>query len=113
MDVPSPDPLVRWRFSVRGDVERSVDGGLTWTHESVGGSRADLLTGVAPSSSVCWLAGQRGVVLRFTTADGWLRVSLPKSTPVVSIIATDALNATVQLAGGGTLTTTDGGKTWQ
>ena len=113
VEVPSPDPLVRWRFTFRGDVERSNDAGLTWTREPLAGARADLLSGVGPTSALWWLAGRGGGVLRFTSADGWQRVSLPDRAHIVSITASDAQNATVRLAGGRTLSTTDGGKAWR
>jgi hypothetical protein len=112
VDVTSPDPLARWRFTRRGDVERSMDGGLSWTRERIPGARADLLAGAAPSSSVCWFGGRDGLVLRFTTSDGWQRVPLPVGAHVLTIEATDAQSATVHVSGG-RFTTKDGGKTWQ
>ena len=110
IDVTSPDPLIRWRFSPQGQVERSIDGGVTWTRESFGRAPA-LSTGVAPSPSVCWLAGRDGVVLRFTSATGWQRVPLPVPADIVTIEATDAMHATVTFPGG-RATTDNGGKTW-
>lgn len=111
-EVPSPDPLVRWRFSAEGEVEHSSDGGVSWTRQPF--SRAGMLVaGTAPSASVCWLAGPRGVVLRFTTARGWQRFSIPYSPDIVSIHAADAENATVVLASGRRLSTTDGGANWR
>lgn len=110
--IPSPDPLVRWRFSLRGQVERSIDGGATWTRQAVPVTGV-LATGSAPSSSVCWIAGGGGLILRFTAAEGWRRAMLPAVADVVTITAETADRATVTLADGSRLTTTDGGATWR
>jgi hypothetical protein len=112
VEVPSPEPLIRWRFTPGGDVERSADAGLTWTREQIGGTRVQLIAGAAPSSSVCWLAGRDGVVLRFTSAEGWQRVPLPVRANVISIVASDAQHAIVRVQDG-QLRTTDGGQTWR
>jgi hypothetical protein len=110
-DVPSPDPLVKWRFAA-GAVQRSTDGGVTWTHESVG-TPASIVAGAAPSSSACWLIGRAGLVLRFTTARGWQRLTIPNAPDLVAVEAKDADNATVTLANGQRLTTVDRGATWR
>lgn len=112
VEVPSPEPLIRWRFTPGGDVERSADAGLTWMREQIGGARVPLIAGAAPSSSVCWLTGRDGVVLRFTSAEGWQRVPLPVRAHVISIVASDAQNAIVRVQDA-QFRTTDGGKTWR
>jgi photosystem II stability/assembly factor-like uncharacterized protein len=111
IDVASPDPLVKWRFSA-GLVEQSADGGITWTRQPVG-SPAVIVAGVAPSSSACWLVGTGGLVLRFTTARGWQRLTVSNAPDLVAVDAKDADNATVTLANGRRLTTSDGGATWR
>jgi hypothetical protein len=110
-EVASPDPLVRWRFSPRGDVQRSTDGGETWAQATTA-DNTRIVAGSAPSSSVCWLAGRGGAVLRFTTARGWQRLTVPDAPDLSGIDAKDANTATVTLANGRRLTTTDGGVSW-
>ena len=112
VDVHSADPLVRWRFTRGGDVERSADGGVTWTREPIPGPRVRLIVGIAPSASVCWLAGAGGVVLRFTAEQGWRRVPLPVRGDADWMDASDAQNAWVRVQGR-RFTTTDGGRTWR
>jgi photosystem II stability/assembly factor-like uncharacterized protein len=43
----------------------------------------------------------------------WQRVAFPESVDLVSIRASDGVNATVTAADGRTFTTTDGGRTWR
>ena len=96
-----------------GQVERSVDGGLTWQTQTTG-VNAVLMAGVAPSSNVCWLVGWRGVVLK--TTDGgqtWTRVAFPEEIDLLAVVADDDKVATVTAAGGRQLHTTDGGRTWR
>lgn len=109
--VAVPNSPVRWRFSAAGGVERSNDGGATWTPEQIAASGA-LTTGSAPAASVCWLAGRGGIVLRFTTQLGWQRFTLPGSPDVAVINAKDEQRADVMLSDGSRLRTTDGGRTW-
>ena len=62
---------------------------------------------------MCWLVGRAGAVLRST--DGgrqWQRVAFPEAEDLVAVRASSALAATVDLAGGRRLGTTDGGRTW-
>lgn len=110
IEVASPDPLAKWRFA-SGVVERSADSGVTWTRESTG-TTSPIVAGSSPSPSVCWLVGRAGVVLRFTTARGWQRIDVPGAPDLAAVEAKDAENATVTLANGRRLTTTNGGGAW-
>ena len=111
--IQSPDRSVRWRISGQSQVERSVDGGLTWQTQTTG-VNAVLIAGIAPSSNVCWLVGWRGVVLK--TTDGgqtWTRVAFPEEIHLMAVVADDDKVATVTAAGGRQLHTTDGGGSWK
>jgi hypothetical protein len=110
-EVRTPDGRVRWR--VRGRVvERSTDAGTTWSPAPTG-LDVQLTGGSAPADAVCWLIGQRGVVLLSTDGLTWRRVPFPEATDLSAIQASDARNATVATADGRTFTTTDGGQTWR
>lgn len=124
-----PAPPARWRVMrsannaggvmldaasavVGARAERSTDGGATWQPASIDPAPA-ITAGVAPSSTVCWLIGQKGVV--FLTTDGlhFARVGFPEAVDLVSIRATDARHADITAADGRVFTTTDGGATWR
>jgi photosystem II stability/assembly factor-like uncharacterized protein len=109
--IVSPDPNVQWRLSGR-TVERSADAGRTWQMQPTGAD-ADLLAGAAPSASVCWLVGGRGLVLVSTDGATWRRVNFPDRTAdLAGVTATSALVAAVTSASGRTYRTSDGGVTW-
>ena len=111
--IQSPDRSVRWRITGQSQVERSVDGGLSWQTQTTG-VNAVLIAGMAPSSNVCWLVGWRGVVLK--TTDGgqtWTRVAFPEELNLMAVVADDDKVATVTAAGGRQLHTTDGGGRWK
>ncbi len=105
---------MRWRIIAGTRVERSIDAGVTWTALPIEPAlTTPLEAGVATSQSNCWLVGREGVVL--VTSDGrtFRRVSLPESVQLVSVIATDALRATVTAVDGRMFSTIDGGLTWK
>jgi hypothetical protein len=99
----------RWR-AIGRTVERSVNGGATWMEEF---TAPQLLTaGAAVSPDVAWLAGERGLVVRRTPA-GWMVVSRPAAETITAIRASGATAATVTLASGRMLETSDAGVTWR
>jgi len=111
-EVVSPNPRIRWRVGPGLIVQRSADGGATWTTQRSGAS-AELSAGSAPATEVCWLVGRGGLVLRTTDAGlQWQRVPFPESVDVISITASTARNATVALVDGRRFTTSDGGVRW-
>jgi hypothetical protein len=66
----------------------------------------------APLMDVCWVAGQRGLVLRSTDRQTWQRINFPEMADLSAVTATDAQHAAVMTADGRTLSTADGGLTW-
>ena len=65
IEILSPDPAIRWRIAGadRAAFHRwRIDGG---TRLPIGAT-AELVAGAAPSTTVCWLVGRGGVVLRST-----------------------------------------------
>jgi len=103
---------VRWRIVAGVTVERSTDGGSTWQTQPTGAT-ARLTAGAAPSSLVCWLVGNGGVVLLSKNGQTWQRVEFPEAVDLVAVAAQSDSTATVTAADGRGFTTTDGGKTWR
>ncbi len=109
-EIVSVDDTTRWRISV-GTVEKSIDGGRTWTPVKTGVS-AEFTAGASPSSTTCWLVGRRGVVLLTTDGQTWRPITFPIETDLSAVRATDARTATVTTADGREYSTTDGGNSW-
>ena len=111
-EIVSPDRNVRWRLRNPGSVDRSTDGGLTWQTQPTGVA-TPLVSGAAPTPTICWVAGRGGIVLRSTDGATWQRVGLSEAIDLTTIRASDANNATVTAADGRMFTTSDGGTTWR
>jgi hypothetical protein len=110
--LPAPDGLVLWRTSGRGNVQRSSDRGATW-HSQATGSTAPVLAGSAPSSSVCWLVGRAGAIVKSTDGRSWQVVAFPERVDLIAISAADDRTATVTTVDGRRFSTTDGGTSWK
>jgi Putative zinc-finger len=105
-------PAITWRVSPSGIVERSADGGATWTREP--GVDAPAARAIrAPSRDVCWIVGDSGLILRFEAGRGWARLSPPAQIGFIAVEASDAVRATIEATDGRRFTTTDGGQTWK
>jgi hypothetical protein len=111
LQVVSPDPGRRWRVT-SGAIERSEDGGVSWT-QLLDSSGDNITAGTSPAGSICWLIGANGMVL--VTADGstFARVPIPERVALASITATDARSAVVTTADGRRYRTDDAGRNWQ
>lgn len=136
IDIVAPDPLAtatrmaarggvaggrgggvlvpaRWRILGGTRVQRSVDGGTTWTVADLPSAQPFVLTaGSAASQNVCWLVGRDGAV--FVTRNGltFERISFPERVNLRSVQAIDALRAVVTTQDGRTFSTSDAGLTW-
>jgi hypothetical protein len=110
IQIASPDRTVVWRVSGT-TVQRSADGGLTWTAEPTPAT-TPLRAGSAPSSSVCWIVGASGTVLLWVEGQGWRQVAFPEPVDLTAVRATGERDAEVTAADGRRFRTSDGGKTW-
>jgi hypothetical protein len=108
--IARTNPDVAWRLR-NASIERSDDAGQTWRAQP-SGDATGLLAGSAPSPEVCWLAGRSGLVLRTTDGEDWERLASPTASDLTQVIASNAMNATVQTAGGERFFTSDGGRSW-
>ena len=111
LEIVSPGSMSRWRITGGRTIERSTDGAITW-QQQFSDATLTLTAGSAPSSSVCWVVGQDGLVLLSTDGQTWRRVGFPTMTALVSVRAVDERTATVTDADGRTYATTDGGVRW-
>jgi len=110
--IRTPDPLTLWRLEPAGSIQRSTDGGHTWTPQA-SGITLTLLAGSAPTPLVCWAVGRRGAILRTIDGSTWEVVAAPTSLDLVSVIARDGASATIAASDGQAWATTDGARTWQ
>jgi len=110
MLITSPDRESLWRIA-GGAIEYSADGGRTWQPPS-SVLTAPIRAAAAPAARVCWLVGERGLVLRTTDGRTWVRIASPEQADLAVVQAIDEAHATVTTASGSIYVTNDGGKTW-
>ena len=103
----------RWRILGGTGVQRSVDGGITWTVASLPAGQPFVLTaGSASSQNLCWLVGRDGAVFLSRNGLTFERVAFPHRVHLRSVQAIDALRAVVTAEDGRTFSTSDAGLTW-
>ena len=120
LEIRSPQSDYRWRIVPPSGIQRSVDGGATWSivdsvpvQVAAGAVPAMVLTtGSSPSRDVCWIVGRAGVVLVTTDGATWQRRAVPGSPDLIGVRAADGRSATVTTADGHQYSTSDGGVTW-
>jgi hypothetical protein len=105
---------VLWQLRAKGQIVRSVDGGVTWVRQN-SGVKAELLAGSAPSEAVCWIVGRNGSILRTTDGGGhWNKVVSPIRGDIAGVQAVDAMTAEIiDTKKSSRFVTHDGGVTWQ
>jgi hypothetical protein len=107
----SPEPAFRWRILLPGTIQRSTDGGVTWTSQEAPAGVA-LIAGSAPARDVCWMVGRAGAVALSTDGTTWQLRPFPEAVNLTAVRAIDAKTATVTTADGRQFSTADGGATW-
>jgi len=112
LEIATLNPSVGWR--VVGDrIERSDDGGKTWTVKRQN-SGDGIAAGSAPSDSVCWFVGRGGrVLLTLDAGATFAEVTLPEPLDLASVAAIDARSAMVYSVIGRRFRTEDGGRSWR
>jgi hypothetical protein len=121
-EIRSPQAAYRWRIVPPSGIQRSVDGGVTWSVVNPvlakdaaaqrDSSQMVLTTGSSPSRDICWIVGRAGVVLLTTDGATWQRRPIPETVDLTVVRAVDARSATVTTADGRQFVTADGGVTW-
>ena len=110
--VAAPGGRVLWRAGAAGEIEKSEDGGATWTPQTSGTS-AGLLGGGALSDKLCWIVGKDGTVLRTTDGQHWIKLPFPSHGDLGSVTPKDDRIAVVWVIQDKiTYVTFDGGSTW-
>ena len=108
--IPSSDRSVTWiAWQERHDSRVDANGG---SRSQQSGVSTDLDAGAAPSSSVCWVVGRSGTILRTTDGEHWSPVPAPSTEDLVAVSASSASDATVTTSSSKTFATFDGGATW-
>jgi hypothetical protein len=112
--IRASNTTVQWRLLSAGQIEQSVDSGITWTPQN-SGVKAELLAGSATSEAVCWIVGRRGSILRTTDGGGhWNKVVSPIRGDIAGVQAADAMTAEIFGANKSTrFVTHDGGVSWE
>jgi hypothetical protein len=129
-DIISPEPAFRWRLLAPATIQRSTDGGVTWTTQAMRFAGQSLLaqgrnvatanlaapitltTGSAAAPDVCWIVGAGGVVLLSTDGTTWQRRPFPEPVNLTGVRAVDARTAIVTTEDGRQFSTADAGATW-
>ena len=111
VSVPTLDRNIRWR-AYAGRIERSSDGGTTWTLLR---ERPDQIVtaGSSPTTSVAWFAGRGGfVAVTIDAGATFTDISLAEPLDIASVSATDAQTAVISTVTGRRFRTEDRGRTW-
>jgi len=110
--IPTPDASIFWRVAGSDEIQFSRDVGATWQAQLTE-PQLRLAAGIAPTSKICWVVGSGGAILRTEDGETWQRVKSPTPEDLVSVVAQDAIVATITTTDGSTFTTKDGGRSWK
>ena len=111
-EYSTPDPQVRYRVNGYRVYRSTRNGtiGLLVFHAAKG---EELSMASVPSADVCWVIGNKGLVVVIANGKPPQRVRIPTMLDLYSIGSKDALTATVATIDGQVYETVDGGKTWK
>ena len=109
--ISPPDRSVIWSVGKNGMILR-LDPPDGRRHLQRSGVSTDLVAGAASSSSVCWVVGNGGTILRTTDGEHWAAVASPTTENLVAVSSVSAADATVTTASSKSFATSDGGVTW-
>jgi hypothetical protein len=106
----SLDRSTTWIVGKNGMIlRRDKDGS---NHPQHSGVTTDLTAGAAPSSTVCWIVGRSGTIIRTTDGEHWTLITAPTGDNLVAVASDSADHAVVTTASGQNFATSDGGKSW-
>jgi hypothetical protein len=106
----------RWTLS-DGSLQRSVDGGKTWTPSAVGSSAN--LRALSALGSEIWVGGTNGALYHSSdSGDHWTQVKAEAggqslTADIIGVEFTDSQHGKLTTSDQHTWTTSDAGKTWQ
>ena len=114
--VAAAKTTARWSISANGDLQRSLDDGVTWQDEPLAAKA--VFRAVSAMGKEIWAGGNAGAL--FHSGDGggsWARVTpaasgATLSADIVRINFADAQRGSLTTSTGQTWLTTDGGRTW-
>ena len=109
--IATPDSSIIWRILKGRDIQRSQDSGTTWTTQTTVPD-VQLSSGACPTTTVCWVVGSGGSVLRTTDSQSWQRIPFIETTDLVVVTASNPDTVVVTAKDGRRFSTRDAGKSW-
>jgi hypothetical protein len=105
------DKSVTWIVDKNGTIQKFyANGAMRWQYSGV---TTDLITGWAPSATVCWVIGRSGTIIRTTDGgDHWELITTPTADNLRMVVASSAKDATITTERGQSFATSDGGASW-
>jgi hypothetical protein len=110
--IKSADHATIWRAGQNGTISRYNFAAGGWDPQA-SGVTVDLVAGSAPASSICWIVGRAGTILRTLDGFHWTKIGAPVGDDLVTVVANSATDATITDAAGLRFATSDGGLTWR
>lgn len=108
----APDASVQWRVISQRIIQQSIDKGATWATQYTVDDKPAVFAGSAPSSTVAWIVGRLGIVLKTDDGRTWYVVTFPENVDLVGVAAVDRDTAIVTAADRRVFSTSNGGRSW-
>lgn len=109
--IATPDSSIVWRILKGRDIQRSQDSGTTWVTQTTVPD-VQLSSGACPTTTVCWVVGSGGSVLRTNDGQSWQRIPFIETTDLVVVTASNPDTVVVTAKDGRRFSTRDAGKSW-